>query len=950
MIGRTILLLITFIISNEIFCQYDILGDLYFRNIGPANQGGRIVDIEASVLRPEIVYVATGSGGVFKSENAGTTWIPVFDKYETASIGDIALDPQNHNAIWVGTGEANNRNSVSWGNGVYKSTDGGRAFVNKGLENTHQIARVLVHPKNSREVCVCAIGHLWGYSGDRGLFITKDDGSTWQKITKGLPNDGKTGCTDLIRDPKNPNVLYAAFYHRLRQPWNFYSGGEQGGIFKSDDGDMSWTKLTFGLPSPTGRIGLAVSASKPNVLMAIVEAKGSKNLDTLGSGIYRSIDSGKSWKYVNTYNNRPFYYSQIRLDPKNDSIVYIHTTSFMVSKDAGKTFANGSADYEIHGDYHAQWINPNNPAHYYIGSDKGLAVTYDKGQKFQMLDNLSIAQFYRIQYDMDIPYRIYGGLQDNGSYATASFARDARGILNDHNWKMQWGDGMDALVNPFDKNDAYTSYENGTYLKYNPSTRELYSIAPTAFNVTNIATVLGTNDKLNLRFNWSAPLAMSSHNPHHIFAGGNYLFKSTDKGSTWQIISPDLSTKNPVKSQTGKSGGLTLDNSGAEYHCTIYRLSISKIDENIIWVCTDDGLVHVTYDGGVNWKNVTPSIEGKKNTFWCSSVEASAFDKNKAYLTIDAHRSDINKPYVLITENAGQTWELKIHGLKNDEVVRVIREDGTTPNLLFLGTETGVYYTMDKGQNWNKMTGKGLPTVSVYDIKIHERDQDLIVGTHGRGIYIMDDISALQASARKQNIEKIVFPPQKPTIDWLNISRGGQRGHFLFAGENPKNIRNTSNVPRADFEVDVPITFVVNDNNVGEVKVTISSLNGENKSIKIIKTKPGINRWYWNRIFDNTDYTEKELYEIESFFTKASSVSPKSRVENGRNQFLQAKTMADKRRILTNLNETVFGGMLPDFLLTYRAKTGNYLVKIEHNNDQLTQSFKIQKDPYTDNE
>lgn len=935
--------------SLLVFSQNDLTGDLYFRNIGPANQGGRIVDIEASVANPEVVYVATGSGGVFKSINAGTTWTPVFDKYETASIGDIALDPKNHNTIWVGTGEANNRNSVSWGNGVYKSDDGGNTFINKGLESTHQIARVLVHPSNNKEICVCAIGHLWGYSGERGLFISKNDGTTWQKVTKGLPDDGKTGCTDLVRDPKNPNILYAAFYHRLRQPWDFQSGGENGGIFKSEDGGISWNKLTNGLPTPTGRIGLAISPSKPNVLMAIVEAKASKNLDTLGSGIYRSTDFGKSWKYVNTYNNRPFYYSQIRLDPKNDSIVYVHTTTFMVSRDAGKTFVNGSPDYEIHGDYHAQWINPKNPDHYYIGSDKGLAVTYDKGHKFQMLDNLSIAQFYRIQYDMDKPYRIYGGLQDNGSFAVASFARDARGILNDHNWKMHWGDGMDALVNPYNKNEVYSSMENGTFLRYNPSTRHIESIAPTAFNVSNLNSVLKPGEKLKIRYNWSAPMTMSPHNPDHIFVGGNYLFKSTDKGSTWRIISPDVSTNDPVKSVTGKSGGITLDNTGAEYHCSVYRISISKIDENNIWLCTDDGQVQVTFNGGLSWKNVTPEIEGKKNILWCSSIEASSFDKNRAYLTIDGHRSDMNKPYILTTDDGGKTWQMIISGIQKDEVARVIREDIKSPNLLFAGTETGVYYTTDRGNNWKKMKDIGLPTVSVYDIKIHERENDLILGTHGRGIYIMDDISALQDMANGQATQMIHLPKQKPTVDWLNVSRGGQRGHFVFAGQNPKNIRNTSNIPRADFAVDLPVTFVVNDGNPKEVEITITSLDGQLQTKKNVKTKSGVNRWYWNRTFESKDFTESDHALIEKLFTKALQLSSKSRVENGITQYRNANNTSEKRRILTNLNESVFGNILPSDLLVPKAGPGSYHLKINYGGYEVSQTISITEDPL-DNE
>ncbi|MBT8219036.1 MAG: hypothetical protein KJP00_04395, partial [Bacteroidia bacterium] len=459
------------------FSQVHLSDDLQLRNIGPANQGGRIVDIEADRNDFKIVYTAVASGGVWKSVNAGTTWEPIFDDYETASIGDIALDPKNNNVLWVGTGEANNRNSVSWGNGVYKTNDGGKTFQHMGLESTHQIARVIINSEDSDDVCVCAIGHLWGYSGERGLFRTQDGGETWKKITRGLPDDGKTGCTDLVVDPQNPKVMYAAFYHRLRKPWNFNSGGEEGGIYKSTNGGRSWKKLEDGLPTPTGRIGLAIYEKDPNILMALVEAKRSTSLDTLGSGVYRSEDAGKTWKYVNLYNNRPFYYSQIRINPHDDQRVYLLTTRFMTSVDGGKTLTNGSQDQEVHGDFHAMWLDPKDKDRYYLGADKGMSLTHDHGQHFQLYDNFAIGQFYRINYDMQDPYYVLGGFQDNGSYATASFSRDARGILNDSNWKMHWGDGQNANINPNDWTEVYTSMENGSFFKYNAKTHFIKRIS-----------------------------------------------------------------------------------------------------------------------------------------------------------------------------------------------------------------------------------------------------------------------------------------------------------------------------------------------------------------------------------------------------------------------------------------------------------------------------------------
>ena len=779
-------ILITFFGLSMIFMSYaqSILGDLEFRNIGPANQGGRIVDIEAVNKDFAKVVIATGSGGVWKSENAGTTWEPIFDRYETASIGDIAIDPQDSNTIWVGTGEANNRNSVSWGNGIYVTRDGGENFENMGLTSTHQIARVLVHPEDSNDVCVCAIGHLWGYTGERGLFQTKDGGNSWVKLESGLPNDNITGCTDLIRDPRDPKILYAAFYHRLRKPWHFESGGGQGGIYKSEDGGESWKKLDGGLPEQTGRIGLSIYAKSSNILMAIVEAEVTDTLAKPGSGIYRSENGGKTWKYVNTYNNRPFYYSQIRIDPHDHQKVYVLTTRLMVSDDGGLTFLNGSQDQEIHGDFHAMWMDPTAPGRIYIGADKGLSITHDGGENYQLIDNLPIAQYYRINYDMRDPYYVYGGLQDNGSYAVPSFNRDARGILNDHNWKMHWGDGQDAAINPYDYTEAYTSMENGSYFKYDPIKRELIRISPNAKNTINHQEFFSNIEDYNssIRFNWSAPLIMSESSPSTIYIAGNHVYKSSDKGISWQIISPDLSTNHSLKRIHGNSGGLTPDNTGAETHCAITTLSISTIDEDIIWAGTDDGNVQVTKDGGETWYNVRENIPDVPEEIWVSRIEASRFNPSRAYITFDGHRSDIFESWVFATNDFGRSWVKITNGIENGEVVRVIREDIVNPNLLFIGTETGVWYSNDRGLNWVRMLS-GLPTVSVYDIKIHPREKDLIIGTHGRGIWIMDDISPLQEMNEKVKSKEIHLFNQSEAKIWMNQSRGGQRGHFGMQGK-----------------------------------------------------------------------------------------------------------------------------------------------------------------------
>ena len=926
----------------------NITGDLKYRNIGPANQGGRIIDIDAHDDDFTHVYAATASGGVWKSVNAGTTWNPIFDDYETASIGDIAIDQKNKNNIWVGTGEANNRNSVSWGNGIYKSTDAGKSFKNMGLESTHQIARVLVHPEKSEDVCVCAIGHLWGYSGERGLFQTKDGGKNWNKLKNGLPDDGKTGCIDLVRDSQNPDILYAAFYHRLRQPWHFNSGGEKGGIYKSTDGGKSWNKLNNGLPkTPTGRIGLAIYEKNPKILMAIIEAEKTDNLAKPGSGIYRTEDGGATWKYMNTYNNRPFYYSQIRINPNDDQRVYALTTRFMVSEDGGKTFKNGSEDQEVHGDFHAMWIDPNYKDRYYLGADKGLSKTHDHGKHFTLIDNLPIAQFYRINYDMQEPYYVYGGLQDNGSYATASFSRDARGILNDANWKMHWGDGQDAAANPFDWTDMYSSMENGSYFKYNPQTRHLKRISPSALNTINYWDYFNKNEtdkKSASRWNWSAPLIMSPHNPNAIFVAGNHVYKSLDKGTTWEIISPDLSTNDKVKRVFGKSGGVTPDNTGAETHCAVHSLSISPINEAVIWVGTDDGNIQVTQNGGQTWKNITNKIRKIPDGLWVSRVEASHFELGTAYVTFDGHRSDNFGTWIYVTNNFGKSWKKITDGFRKGETVRVIREDHRNPNLLFAGTETGVWFTLNKGKNWSRLK-LNMPTVSVYDLKIHPRENDLIVGTHGRSLWILDDISPLQEMTEEVMKKDFHLFEQKENTVWENLSRGGQRGHFWFAGENPSTIKNTSSIARARTFNQAMITYFVGNSARDSLELTIRPLHAKVSTTVKVPAQKGINRYYWNREFDTSDFIPSEQKEIEKVLLSYVESGGNRRVVSALKFVKESKDGIKKRKRIETLTGGYLSLAIDSKFLMPSAEEGSYQVILSNGKRKETSSLVIRKDP-----
>ncbi len=948
LIFTSAILILTFpyMISQNLTPDY--LHGMKYRNIGPSNQGGRIVDIDAHNDDFTKVYVATGSGGVWKSVNAGTTWEPIFDDYETASIGDIALDQTNKNILWVGTGESNNRNSVSWGNGIYKSTDGGKSFVNKGLESTHQIARVLVHPEDSEDVCVCAIGHLWGYSGERGLFQSKNGGDNWKKVNNGLPDDGKTGCIDLVRDSKNPHILYAAFYHRLRQPWHFHSGGEKGGIYKSVDNGKSWAKLSKGLPTgATGRIGLAIYEENPQILMAIVEAEQTESLETPGSGIYRTEDGGKSWKYVNQYNNRPFYYSQIRINPTDDQRVYALTTRFMVSEDGGATFRNGSEDQEVHGDFHAMWIDPNYKNRYYLGADKGLSKTHDHGEHFTLIDNLPIAQFYRINFDMRIPYYVYGGLQDNGSYATASFSRDNRGILNDANWKMHWGDGQDAIANPTDWTDMYSSMENGTYLKYNPLTRHIKRISPNALNTINYWDYFDKDedDKASAsRWNWSAPMVMSPHEVNTIYVGGNHLFKSQDRGNSWEIISPDLSTNHHQKRIQGKSGGITPDNTGAETHCAIHSIALSPINEEVIWVGTDDGNVQLSRDGGSHWVNTRKNIKSVPNDLWVSRVEASHFAQGRAYITFDGHRSDNFESLVFRTDDFGKSWKKITKGFTKGETARVIREDHRNENLLFVGTETGVWYSWNRGDNWSRLK-LNMPTVSVYDLKIHPRENDLIVGTHGRSLWVLEDISPLQQLSEEVRKKDFHLFDQKRTTLWENLSRGGQRGHFWYAGDNPSEVVNTAKLPRGEVHVNSIISYYVKEDSQDSLILTIKPFDSEISKIVKVPAKKGVNRYHWNREYDSSDFSASEQEEIEMVMKRYTESISHRRVQSAYEMIKISDDGLAKRRRL----ETLSGGYLslnidPSFLVP-RAEEGSYKLQLSNGTRSDYGSIEIVADP-----
>jgi photosystem II stability/assembly factor-like uncharacterized protein len=861
-----------------------LVADYQWRSIGPGSVGGRITDVEALDADFRHAVVAAASGGVWKTTNAGTTWTPIFDRYGAASIGDVAIFQPNPDIIWVGTGEANNRNSVAWGDGIYKSSDGGESFENVGLRDTHQIARVVTHPADADIVYAAAVGNLWGFTGSRGVFKTTDGGRTWQKLTNGLPDDGRTGATDLAIDPNAPDTLYAAMYERLRHPWRFDSGGPNGGIFKTTDAGRTWRKLTKGLPEgPTGRIGLDIYRRNPRILMAIVEhgfqpgqnlqapggggrggrGGGQPNPDyadmtKLGTGVYRSEDGGASWQFVNRYNNRPFYYSQIRINPSDDQQVYVLTTSFRWSTDGGRTITPASAPFGSNYDYHAMWIDPNFKERFYLGKDKGLTLTFDHGGTFVFYDNLPIAQYYAIGVDMRDPYAIYGGLQDNGSFATMSFTRDVLGIRNDSAYKMHWGDGMHAAVDPHDWRTVYSSSENASFRVFDPLTRTDTSRRPRPQNIRNFQEVTGIDPAGPgagdaLRFNWQSPFTLSPHDPGTIYLGGNHVLRTNDKGLTWEIVSPDLS-RAISETLAGNSGGITIEDTGAEAYATVVSLSESPLARGLIWAGTDDGNVHVTRDAGRSWTRVDEAIAGVPPQLWVSDVEASAADPGTAYVAFDGHRSDDREPWLFKTTDGGRTWTNLSGGLAAGQPIYVLVESDRNPNLLFAGTEFGVQMSMDAGRTWRPFGGRmthNMPTVAVHDLVIHPRDRDLIAGTHGRGLFILDDISALEAWRPELSARAVHVFEQRAATRWVDQSRSGQMGEHTYAGANPPSVAPVAfgQRDRARLSNTPVITLGFGAGAAGSATLEIQAAGGASRTVTL-DARPGIVRYRWDGRLD----------------------------------------------------------------------------------------------------
>jgi len=784
-------------------------GHLHARHLGPALMSGRITSIDALQSNPLLMYIGTASGGVWKSTNGGVIVKPVFDKH-TLSIGALCMDQSRPDTVWVGTGEPWTRNSVSIGTGVYKTTDGGARWKAVGLENTERISRILIHPENPDIVYVSALGHLWGSNEERGLFKTEDGGKSWKQI---LYVDENTGCSDFDMDPDHPEILYAGMWTFRRRAWDFYSGGNGSGLYKSIDGGETWTELTTDLPEgEKGRISVRVSPAHPEYVYSIIEAD--------QTSLYRSTDKGESWEMLNKTEiiaERPFYFNLIYPDPVDTSRVYKPGFYLNVSEDGGRKFGSTSfAGGAIHPDFHALWISEKDNRYMYAGTDGGVYVSNDYGSSWRHFRNLPVAQFYKVGVDMEKPYNVYGGLQDNGSWSGPS--RSYGGIRN-HDWQeFGIGDGFSVHTDKEDHNIVYWQMQGGLFGQTDKRYQSMRLIAP-----------METAESGKLRYNWDAAISMSP-NSNTVYVGAQYLFKSRDQGSSWERISPDLTTNDPEKQQQDESGGLTVDNSTAENHTTIFCIAESALDEEVIWVGTDDGNLQLTRDGGASWTNTVVNIPDLPPQTWCSSVYPGHFDQGTAYATFDGHRNDDRTPYVYRTSDFGQSWE-SIATEQIGSYCHKILEDLVNPDLLFLGTEFGLYISVDGGEQWALFKNE-LPQVSVMDMVLHPREHDLVLGTHGRGIYIIDDISPLRQLNPDVLSSEFVFLEQRAPVPRVVAGPGWPGKDDEFAGRNPMSA--------------IPITFFMKKKHLmGKMGMEIFDMEDKLLAEIPLVTRTGINQVYW---------------------------------------------------------------------------------------------------------
>ena len=788
------------------------------RNIGSATMSGRIAAVDAVEEDGRItVFVGAASGGVWKSVNGGTTYKPVFDREDVQSIGAVAIDPSNSKIVWVGTGEAWVRNSVSVGDGVYKSTDGGENWTNVGLKESEHIAKILVNPTDSNDVLACATGHLWDDNDERGVFQTTDGGKTWKKVLAGA--NGSSGCAMIARSQKEPKTIYAAMWDFRRQGWTFRSGGPGSGLFKSTDDGFHWSEVTDsnakGLPAkPWGRVAVQVAESKSQVVYANIEAE-------KGRGLYRSDDGAATWTKLDASNYmvwRPFYFGNLIVDPKDQNKIFKPDGPLLLSTDGGKSFSVVSNSG--HGDFHDVWINPKNPNIVITGDDGGLWRSEDGGNSWKHQMNLPVSQFYHVSTDNSDPYHVYGGLQDNSSWVGDSSYPG--GVTNSRWENMFGGDGFWMFEDTSDPDYIYAELQGGEIGRVNRYTHETRSLKPWP-----------NYGEKKLRFNWNTPIHMSPNDKGTIYIGAQFLFRSRDHGQSWDRVSPDLTTNDPEKQKQEESGGVTVDNSSAEMHTTIYSISESPKNGQIIWVGTDDGNVQITRDGAKTWTNVVGNVSGLGKNSWVSTVEASRFDEGTAYVTFDRHTFGDMKPYVYKSTDYGQAWtalpaqESGVRGFAH-----VIKEDTVNPNVLFLGTEFGLWISVDGGQRWAQYKGTDFPAVPVDDIAVQARESDLVLATHGRGIWIVDDISPLHTLTPEVMAKEAMLLPGRPSIQYFDTYGGWPEGDETFKGRNRP--------------ADAQITYYQKGRHIfGDLKIEIFDQDGKLVDTVAGGKHRGLNRAGW---------------------------------------------------------------------------------------------------------
>lgn len=819
---RFSLLIVVVLFSSISFAQsltMEQINGLKARSIGPAGMSGRVTAIDVVTENPDVIFVGTASGGVWKSENGGLTWNPIFDDQDFASIGAIKINQNAIDVIWVGTGEGNPRNSQSSGNGIYKSMDGGKTWKHMGLKNTRNIHRILIDPRNAETIYVGVQGSAWGPGEERGLFKTTDGGNTWEKI---LYLNNTTGAGDLIMDPSNPNKLFVGMWQFSRQPWFFTSGGEGSGLYVTYDGGENFQRLNEknGLPKgELGRIGLGISPNNPKVVYALVESK--KN------ALYRSDDGGHKFKMIADKNigGRPFYYGEIHIDPNNENRLYNLHSLVDVSDDGGKTFRTMMPYAKAHPDHHAWYMHPKDGSFIIDGNDGGLTMSRDQGETWRFIRNLPLAQFYHINYDMDKPYNIYGGMQDNGSWRGPSQVYNVQGIQNVYWQELSFGDGFDVVPDRTDSRYGFTMSQQGNVMRYDLETGHSKFVQPVH------------PDGEDLRFNWNAAIAADPFNKKGLYFGSQYVHKSTDRGDTWTIISPDLTTNDPEKQKSMESGGLTYDATGAENYTTILAIAPSELNEKVIWVGTDDGNLQLTTDGGKTWENKFKNIKGVPEGSWIPQIHPSTYNEGEAFVVINDYRRDNWAPYIMHTTDFGKKWTNILSTEKVKGYALSFIQDPVAENLYFVGTESGLYISIDAGKTFSKYTNK-YPTVSTMDMRIHPRENDLIIGTFGRAAYIIDNIQPLRELAKEgvALLDKAVhlFPIPEAEMNVFKQPPGMRFGaDGLFYGENK--------------EQGAMLSYIVNPAEGVNDSLLIEIFDAQGELMKTIRKSPkkGIQRYYW---------------------------------------------------------------------------------------------------------